>query len=170
MTTTHDYVIQFKYAWTCTNKACGAIIKRHSRSVDPTRHCCGSCSKGKLIEIEVPGSMNDVSEVGHTPKKKRQPTAFSLFVQQNSKPVRARLETERGVSVTQPDVMRECGRIWRERKESLKKVGQEKLPRSTGTPRAPPDTITSIQDENIRYDLNRAVEDMEQQLKGLCMS
>lgn len=167
MTTTHDYVIQFKYAWKCTNTMCGAVIKRHSRSVDPKRHCCGSCSKGKLIEIEVPGSKKDVSTVSHTPKKKRAPTGFSLFVQQNSKSVRARLVAKRGSSVTQPDVMKECGRIWREQKESLKKMGQEKP-----MPNAPAARTTSrsgIQDENIPYDLNRAVDDMEKHLKGLCI-
>lgn len=159
VTTKHDYVIQFKYAWKCTNTACGAIIKRHSRSVDPKRHCCGSCSKGKLIEIEVPGSKNDVATEGHTPKKKRPPTGFSLFVQQNSKSIRARLAAERGgASVTQPDVMKECGRIWRKQKESRKK----------GQGQSTSSSKPSARDENIPYDLNRAVDDMENRLK-VCM-
>ena len=160
MTTTHDYVIQFKYAWKCTNNLCGAIIKRHSRSVDPKRHCCGSCSKGKLIEIEVPGSKKDVSTIGHTPKKKRAPTGFSLYVQQNSKSVRARLVAERGSSVTQPDVMKECGRIWREQKEA-QKIGEKKPASKAHT--------TGVQDENVTYDLNKAVDNMENRLKLLSM-
>jgi len=161
VTTTHDYVIQFKYAWKCTNNVCGTIIKRHSRSVDPKRHCCGSC-KGKLIEIEVPGSKKDVSTIGHTPKKKRAPTGFSLFVQQNSKSVRARLVAERGSSVTQPEVMKECGRIWREQKEA-KKNGESKKPASKTH------TTASVQDENVPDDLNKAIGNMENRLKLLSM-
>lgn len=153
VTTTHDYVIRFKFAWKCQNTECGSIIKRHSRSVDPNKHCCGSC-KGRLMEIEVPGSKNDTETVGHTPKKKRAPTGFSLFVQQNSKAVRERLVAERGSFVTQPEVMKECGRIWRLKKEGLEK--------NTGTSNGNGGSKTDeANDENLPYDLNRAINDME---------
>jgi predicted SprT family Zn-dependent metalloprotease len=159
VTTTHDYAIRFKFAWKCQNTACGSIIKRHSRSVDPNKHCCGSC-KGRLMEIEVPGSKNDTETVGHTPRKKRAPTAFSLFVQQNSKAVRARLMTERGASaVTQPEVMKECGRLWREKKE-LDKIGGGSKKNSNGS---------ETNDENLPYDLNSAINEMENRLHGLTM-
>ena len=41
VTTKHSYDIAFKYVWECV--ACGAEFKRHSRSIDPARHRCGSC-------------------------------------------------------------------------------------------------------------------------------
>jgi tRNA G26 N,N-dimethylase Trm1 len=49
VTTKHSYVIDYKYVWECTN--CGAKFKRHSKSIDPTRHRCGSC-KSKLVQIK----------------------------------------------------------------------------------------------------------------------
>lgn len=41
VTTKHAYEIDFKYIWACT--ACGSEYKRHSKSIDPQRHRCGSC-------------------------------------------------------------------------------------------------------------------------------
>ena len=165
VTTTHDYVIRFKFAWKCKNNECGSIIKRHSRSVDPNKHCCGSC-KGRLMEIEVPGSKNDTETVGHTPKKKRAPTGFSLFVQQNSKAVRERLVAERGSSVTQPEVMKECGRIWRLKKEASEKNNNNT---GTGSRNGGSKNDNKANDENLPYDLNRAINDMENRLNGLTM-
>ena len=117
VSTTHDYVTNtFKYAWACTNNSCDFVIKRHSRSVDLNRHCCGKC-RGKLFEIEVPskGSQSNV----FTPKQKRAPTGFSLFVQQQSQSVRTKLSANREQSegkVSQQEVMKECGRLWKELK------------------------------------------------------
>ncbi|KAM0550638.1 hypothetical protein ACHAPJ_008897 [Fusarium lateritium] len=45
VTTKHSYDIDFKYVWEC--EACGTEFKRHSKSIDPQRHRCGSC-KGLL--------------------------------------------------------------------------------------------------------------------------
>jgi ribosomal protein S27AE len=144
VTTTHAYEIAFKYSWVrqlltnntsmciacplfshfviigallqaCTAPQCGVIIQRHSRSVDIARHCCGKC-KAKLIEIEVPSGKG--SNVEQTPKKKKALSGYNLFVKQNSKLVRERLVLERSEGsygkVTQPDVLRECARLWRE--------------------------------------------------------
>ena len=64
----------------------------------------------------VPGSKNDVDadSLGYTPKKKRPPSAFSLFIQKHSSQVRLKLEAERsGKSVSQTEVMKECGRLWK---------------------------------------------------------
>lgn len=41
VTTKHSYDIDFKYVWQCV--ACGMEFKRHSKSIDPARHRCGSC-------------------------------------------------------------------------------------------------------------------------------
>lgn len=49
VTTKHSYDIDFKYVWECG--ACGAEFKRHSKSIDPERHRCGSC-KGLLKQTK----------------------------------------------------------------------------------------------------------------------
>lgn len=59
-----------------------------------------------------------------TPKKQKALSGYNLFVQQNSKSVRGRLELEQRMQgsnaiVTQPDVMKECARLWRERNQIL---------------------------------------------------
>lgn len=51
VTTTHNYTISYKYIWTCASTSCGLEYKRHSRSIDPTRHSCGNCS-GRLIQTK----------------------------------------------------------------------------------------------------------------------
>ena len=115
VTTTHSYEINYKFAWKCTTPRCGNVIQRQSRSVDVTRQCCGKC-RGRLIEIEIPGSKNDAeaSTLGYTPKKKRAASAFSLFVQKHSNHVPQALEMERaGKCVAQTEVMKECGRLWK---------------------------------------------------------
>ncbi|KAK3319797.1 SprT-like family-domain-containing protein [Cercophora scortea] len=49
VTTKHTYDIDFKYVWTCD--ACGMEFKRHSKSIHPERHRCGSC-KGELKQTK----------------------------------------------------------------------------------------------------------------------
>ncbi|KAF7550108.1 hypothetical protein G7Z17_g5952 [Cylindrodendrum hubeiense] len=49
VTTKHSYDIDFKYVWTC--EACTTEFKRHSKSIDPQRHRCGSC-KGMLRQTK----------------------------------------------------------------------------------------------------------------------
>lgn len=51
VTTKHAYAIAYKYIWTCTSPACGLEYKRHSKSIDPSIHSCGSC-KGKLVQVQ----------------------------------------------------------------------------------------------------------------------
>lgn len=41
VTTKHSYDIDFKYVWECTS--CAMEYKRHSKSINPDRHRCGSC-------------------------------------------------------------------------------------------------------------------------------
>ncbi|GKT39905.1 HMG box-containing protein C19G7.04 [Colletotrichum spaethianum] len=41
VTTKHTYEIDYKYVWECTE--CGLEYKRHSKSINPERHRCGSC-------------------------------------------------------------------------------------------------------------------------------
>ncbi|CZT53247.1 uncharacterized protein RSE6_14720 [Rhynchosporium secalis] len=51
VTTKHSYEIDYKYVWSCTNERCGMLFKRHSKSVDPKRHQCGTC-KSKLVQVK----------------------------------------------------------------------------------------------------------------------
>ena len=73
------------------------------------------------MEIEVPGTSGDTAKNGYTPKKARKTSQFALFVKNESSIVRNRLATERSCaakSISQADVMKECGRLWRSKKES----------------------------------------------------
>lgn len=123
VTTTHDYHISYKFAWACTNAKCNVVIKRHSRSVDTNKHSCGKC-KNKLIEIEVPGKGQDISNNAFTPKKQRKTSEFALFVKKHSGNIREKLAKERSCSpkeVSQADVMKECGAEWQRRKQGSSK-------------------------------------------------
>lgn len=119
VTTTHDYEIQYKYAWGCSNKNCNFVVQRHSRSVDTSRQCCGRC-RGRLIEIELSDAKAGATNQQKTPKKRAPPSEYNLFVKEHSKKVRELLssKTPQGMKVSQADVMKECGRLWRERKQS----------------------------------------------------
>jgi predicted SprT family Zn-dependent metalloprotease len=121
VTTTHDYQIQYKYAWACTSSGCGFLVQRHSRSVDIERHCCGRC-RGRLVEVEVPdrsfllpkGSM----DLYKTTKKRdtRAASDYNLFVKEQSKRVRDRLAKQGRFDVSQAEVMKECARLWQIKK------------------------------------------------------
>ena len=113
VTTTHDYEIDYKYAWSCTNPSCMVVVKRHSRSVDVEKQVCGRC-RGHLQEIQVPGkgSMGD-----YTPRKKAPPSAYNLFVKEQSQQVRQRLQAISNANVTQTEVMKECALLWNSQKD-----------------------------------------------------
>ncbi len=113
VTTTHNYEIQYKFNWACVNPKCSFTIGRHSKSVDIIRHRCGRC-RGKLIEVTADGK----------PKKQAQPSAYNLFVKQHSKTVREQL-VKRKPGVTQPEVMKELGRLWREQKSRSKRSADQ---------------------------------------------
>lgn len=115
VTTTHNYEIQFKFAWACQTEKCGAIIKRQSRSVDPLKQCCGRC-KGTLVEINVPrkGQLS----IDRTPRRKGPLSSYNVFIKQHAAIVRTKLQLQKREKVTQSDVMRECARLWRDRNES----------------------------------------------------
>ncbi|KAI6908602.1 hypothetical protein KC318_g5061 [Hortaea werneckii] len=51
VTTKHSYQIEYKYIWQCSNEECGAKFQRHSKSIDPKRHRCGSC-RSSLAQIK----------------------------------------------------------------------------------------------------------------------
>ncbi|QIX00573.1 hypothetical protein AMS68_006090 [Peltaster fructicola] len=51
VTTKHTYEIDYKYIWECTKEDCRMEFKRHSKSIDPSRHTCGVC-KAKLVQVK----------------------------------------------------------------------------------------------------------------------
>ena len=77
-----------------------------------------------MIEIDVPtaGGKN-IDKENLKPKKKREPSKFNLFVKQNSQFARKRLEeinvkNGNNNKVSQPEVMKECSRLWNEKKNA----------------------------------------------------
>ena len=56
VTTKHSYDIDFKYIWHCTG--CMVEYKRHSKSIDPSRHRCGVCGEAlqQIKPIPRPGA------------------------------------------------------------------------------------------------------------------
>jgi predicted SprT family Zn-dependent metalloprotease len=118
VTTRHNFQISYKYAWACTTSKCGCVIKRHSRSVDVNKHRCGRCH-GKIVEIEVPPAKALATNIEHVPKKKAPPSAYNIFIKENSARIREELECVYS-TVSQPEVMKACARLWRERNPSKK--------------------------------------------------
>lgn len=115
VTTTHDYKIQYKYAWACTKPGCTFLVQRHSRSIDVNRQLCGRC-RGRLMEVEVPNHSSK-NTVQRAPKKRAPLSGYNLFVREHSKAIRERL-AKQNVKVSQSDVMKECARLWQEKKQS----------------------------------------------------
>ncbi|XP_072945914.1 uncharacterized protein [Epargyreus clarus] len=74
----HDMEIHFKYSYKCTK--CGYSIKRHSKSIDITKKCCGYC-RG-TFEIIVNKKTKD-GVVVSTPARKGGPNDFALYVKEN---------------------------------------------------------------------------------------
>ncbi|CAJ0547306.1 Ff.00g019330.m01.CDS01 [Fusarium sp. VM40] len=77
VTTKHSYDIDFKYVWECDE--CGTEFKRHSRSIDPQRHRCGSC-KGLLKQTRPTPRGAAVGKA---------PTRYQLFVKEQMAVVRS---------------------------------------------------------------------------------
>ncbi|KAI1739068.1 hypothetical protein F4680DRAFT_423786 [Xylaria scruposa] len=50
VTTRHSYEIEYRFVWRCAD--CGGEVRRHSRSVDPTRQRCGRCKQGILVQVK----------------------------------------------------------------------------------------------------------------------
>ncbi|KAF2121928.1 SprT-like family-domain-containing protein, partial [Lophiotrema nucula] len=106
VTTKHSYAIEYKYVWECVN--CSYEFKRHSKSVDPTRHSCGKC-QGKLVQTK------PVPRGGKTPGKARERSEYQVFVKENFSSVKARLEAQ-GKDAQMGRVMEAVAKEYRERK------------------------------------------------------
>eukprot|EP00127_Corallochytrium_limacisporum_P004462 Clim_evm16s164 gene=Clim_evmTU16s164 len=71
ITTCHDYAINFKFQWKCTNDMCGQVIGRHSNTLGDDSHCgrCGSAFRA-LPRVAADG----------TPIKPRPLNAYQRFI------------------------------------------------------------------------------------------
>jgi predicted SprT family Zn-dependent metalloprotease len=110
VTTTHSYEIDFKYIWRCSTQGCSSKVQRHSKSFDTTKYRCSKC-KGTFVPAH--------NTAG---RKQAQPSAYNLFVKEQSKLVRQQLldaQKARGIAdpkVSQADVMKTCAQRWKEQK------------------------------------------------------
>ncbi|KAL9094804.1 MAG: hypothetical protein Q9165_002753 [Trypethelium subeluteriae] len=96
VTTKHSYVIDYKYVWACTS--CGNEYKRHSKSIDTSRHACGSC-RAKLIQIKP------------VPRGTKGPTEYQEFVKKVFKDVK-----QKNPGLKHGEIMEIVGRMYRESK------------------------------------------------------
>ena len=107
VTTKHSYDIDYKYIWECTN--CSTEFKRHSKSIDPLKHQCGSC-KSKLVQTKpVPRANAVVNE-------------YQLFVKENMKKVK-----EQNPGSPQKQIMTMVGKMYQEYKASKLGAMEEKV-------------------------------------------
>ena len=100
VTRCHTYEIQYKHTWSCVGHrgaqepgvmggGCGAVIGRHSRSIDPAKHVCGRC-KGVL---EYTGK---TGEKAASSARKAKAGPFAVFVKEQYEAAkRAAQETKR---------------------------------------------------------------------------
>ena len=75
----------------------------------------------------MPGSDKDISKAGYTPKQ-RKTSQYALFVKEQTPHVRSSLAKARACrpnEVSQADVMKECGRLWRSEKNKRSRGSQE---------------------------------------------
>jgi len=102
VTTCHGYRVHAPHAWRCVGRVgeggggggaaataaaaappaggCGREYRRHSASIDPTRHACGVC-RGRLVYLGKDGEAPGGGDAGATPPTtKRPPTRFARFV------------------------------------------------------------------------------------------
>ncbi|KAK6213032.1 hypothetical protein QIS74_09034 [Colletotrichum tabaci] len=95
VTTKHTYQIDYKYVWECTE--CGLEYKRHSKSINPERHRCGSCKA--LLKQTKP-----------VPRATGKPSEYQQFFKEQMKLVKQ----EHPMS-QQKEVMKIIGERWAKR-------------------------------------------------------
>ncbi|PHH79963.1 hypothetical protein CDD80_3248 [Ophiocordyceps camponoti-rufipedis] len=107
VTTKHSYDIDFKYVWACND--CGSEYKRHSKSIDPKRHRCGSC-KGVLAQTKPTPREKGGTASGEPGKR----SDYQVFVREQMKIVRGE-----NPGSPQKEVMRMVAGRWVEAKKSF---------------------------------------------------
>ncbi|KAF4121607.1 SprT [Geosmithia morbida] len=95
VTTKHTYEIDFKYIWECGE--CSTVYKRHSKSIKPEKHRCGTC-KGTLKQIKP------------VPRGGGKPSQYQTFVKEQMKIVK-----QENPGRPQKDIMKIIGAKWANR-------------------------------------------------------
>lgn len=98
VTTKHSYEIDYKYMWECGS--CGTEYKRHSKSIDPARHRCGSCKSNLVQTKPVP--------------RKSKVTDYQIFVKENFQKVK-----NSNKSASHGTIMETLGKMYREEKAKM---------------------------------------------------
>ncbi|WWC93320.1 hypothetical protein V866_000154 [Kwoniella sp. B9012] len=98
VTTTHAYQIEYKYQWKCSAAWCGKIYKRHSKSIDTTKHTCGIC-KGTLVPL--------------FETKQKTASAFQVYLKTNMKYAKSSMPGS-----SHGEVMRALSKRWNEHGEN----------------------------------------------------
>ncbi|KAK4242841.1 SprT-like family-domain-containing protein [Achaetomium macrosporum] len=124
VTTKHSYEIDFKYVWECV--ACGVEYKRHSKSINPARHRCGSC-KSELIQTK---------PVPRKPKEGRAPgklSEYQMFMKEQMSVVR-----EENQKMSQKEIMKIVAGRWaaQRSKSSTPDEGVQEVAKDIGVPGA----------------------------------
>lgn len=123
VTTKHTYDIDYKYIWSCAE--CNSEYKRHSKSIDPQRHRCGSC-KGTLKQIKP------------VPRGGGKPTEYQTFVKEQMKIVK-----QENPGIAQKDVMKVVAAKWAAKRTAAKEAEIEAKVETTVTEDA---LVTSVVD------------------------
>lgn len=92
VTTKHTYDIDYKYVWECVS--CGSEFKRHSKSIDPLRHRCGTCK-------------NTLKQVRPVPRGSAKPSDYQVFMKEQMKIVKSE-----NPDTPQKDIMRIIAEKW----------------------------------------------------------
>lgn len=105
VTTKHTYDIDYKYIWSCAE--CNSEHKRHSKSIDPQRHRCGSC-KGLLKQVKP------------VPRGGGKPTEYQAFVKEQMKVVK-----QENPGIAQKNVMKAVAAKWAAKRSAGKETENE---------------------------------------------
>ncbi|KAL1884148.1 hypothetical protein VTK73DRAFT_6817 [Phialemonium thermophilum] len=116
VTTRHSYDIDFKYVWACDD--CGTEYKRHSKSIQPDRHRCGSC-KGALRQTK-PVPRRTAAGVGDGTTSEspavatKKPSEYQIFMKEQMK-----LTRQEHPKSPQKDIMRMVAEKWSRRTKEV---------------------------------------------------
>lgn len=173
VTTRHGYEIEFRYVWVCDGPlasassgqgpaggsgvgkggekenggGCGTEYKRHSKSVDPSRHRCGVC-KGVLRQVkpaprggqgqqggggntssadgEQPGTQGGMGMGTNKIKEKAKQSEYQIFVKEQMKVVKAQ---KPGLAFG--EVMKEVAERWKVEKARREREKETKEKKAT---------------------------------------
>ncbi|CAH0017507.1 unnamed protein product [Clonostachys rhizophaga] len=105
VTTKHTYEIDFKYIWECSS--CAATYKRHSKSINPSKHRCGTCK-------------SELKQIKPVPRAASKPSEYQNFLKLNMKIVK-----EQNPGVPQKEIMKMVAEMWAQKSRSKPEQEEE---------------------------------------------